>query len=89
MVTWIFRNSDGHVLHLCDACGRAKATQLDLRLPREHEHGASTRKGTGRTGYVITISRAPQTDDWLYNVRCAHCEGPTTDELNAYVKTGD
>jgi hypothetical protein len=86
MVTWIFRYDDGLVTYLCDACGRRLATTKDLRLPREHEAAASTRKGGGRTGYVVTISRAPQTDDWLYNVRCGHCTAPSTDELNAFIR---
>jgi hypothetical protein len=89
MVTWTFRYSDGVVQHLCDACGRKQAAHLDARLPREHEYGATTRKGKGRTGWTVTVLRAPQTDEWLYSVQCAHCEGPTTDEINHFLKTGD
>jgi hypothetical protein len=89
MVSWIFRFSDGHVQHFCDQHGRAEAAAKDLRLPREHEHGASTRKGAGRTGYIVTVTRAPQTDDWLYAVRCTHCSAPSTDELNAFLRGAD
>jgi hypothetical protein len=86
MVSWVFRYHDGVAFHLCDACGRRQAAHQGLRLPLAHEAAAETRKGSGRSRWSVQVSRAPQTDDWLYHVQCNHCAGPTEDELNAWLR---
>jgi hypothetical protein len=76
MVTWTINWGPGQVFHLCDAHGRKEAAIKGLRLPLTHEQQAATRIGHGRSAYIVRVSRAPQTDDWLYNVRCADCAAP-------------
>jgi hypothetical protein len=84
MTAWFFRYDDGLAYRLCDACGRRQAEMMKARLPKAHEHGATTRKGSGRTRWSVTISADAQPDG-----QCRLCSGPTTDELNAFLKTGD
>jgi hypothetical protein len=86
VVAWVFKYDDGVAFHLCAACGQRQAAHQGLRLPQAHEAAAQTRKGTGRSRWSVTITRAPQTDEWLYNVACAHCAGPSEDELNDWLR---
>lgn len=77
---WTFDYGDGYPLTTCDACGRARAQRVGIRLPLSHEHATSKRVGRGRTGYRVTLRRTPAG----HTVPCSDCQGPTTEELDAF-----
>jgi hypothetical protein len=84
VVTDAGRSGGTHAQWLCEHHGAARIAQQALRVPRPHEHSATTRRGHGRSAYTVSVRRL--TEGAV--IPCSVCTAPTTEELNAFYREG-